>query len=226
MTYFACMIGKEKTLYEDCEGHFLTDPGSVQLYLTDIVEFFKDCLPLKAMLFPDNSGISSDDKISQLASEVITLKHIEVESSIIATTCWNESDSIESEHLVPISIPVELQITVAVLGDKSEDETLYQNTRYLFDNFDPSEVQAMSSSDSSSIYISLKQPVRTGYEYQGLEILRPSKVYSEGCGFRSNSINHAEEHQNMVNTLKNAVSLSCMHGFHLKLCLHAHGNLT
>ena len=185
------VIGKEKTLYEDCEGHFLTDPGSVQLYLTDIVEFFKDCLPLKAMLFLDSGTISSDDKILQLASEVITLRHIEVESSIIATTCWND---IESEHLVPIAIPVELQITISGLGDQSEDETLYQNTRYLFDNFDPSEVQSISSSESSSTYMSLKQSVRTGYEYQGLEIFRPCKIYSEECGFRSNSRSHSEEY--------------------------------
>ena len=92
------------------------------------------------MLFLD-SGISSDDKISQLASEVITLKHVEVESSIIATTCWNinDSDDIESDQLVPITIPTELQITVVVFGDQSENETLYQNTGYLFDNFDPSD---------------------------------------------------------------------------------------
>ena len=64
-------VGEEKTLYEECEGNFLTDPGSVRLYLTDIVDFFSDCLPLKAMLFL-NSDVT-DDSVSHLVSEVITM---------------------------------------------------------------------------------------------------------------------------------------------------------
>lgn len=36
----------EKTLHEDCEGHFLTAPGSVQLQLTDIIDFFGDYVHL------------------------------------------------------------------------------------------------------------------------------------------------------------------------------------
>ena len=44
------------------------------------------------MLFLDFDA--SDTALSSLTSEVVTLKHIDVESSIIATTCWDENDAI------------------------------------------------------------------------------------------------------------------------------------
>lgn len=185
------ILGDEKTLYEDCEGCFLTDPGSVRLYLTDIVEFFGDCLPLKAMLFL-NSDVT-DDSVSHLVSEVITLTHISVMTSIIATTCWNEDDSsatipdVDDEDEVPIAIPIELEISVKILEAQSEDERLYHSTKELFDNFDPCKIRTISG-PSSTAHASraLKRSVRVGYEHQGLEILRPSKVYDE-CEFGPNS---------------------------------------
>lgn len=179
-------VGEEKTLYEECEGNFLTDPGSVRLYLTDIVDFFSDCLPLKAMLFL-NSDVT-DDSVSHLVSEVITMTHISVATSIIATTCWNEEGGdqipdLDDEDHIPIGIPIELEIAVTLLRAQSEDEKLCYNTRELFDNFDPSKIKDISGASTTTRGSRpLKKSVRVGYEYRGLEILKPSRVYDE-CEF-------------------------------------------
>ena len=192
-----CNTGEEKTLYEDCEGNFLTDPGSVRLYLTDIVEFFGDCLPLKAMLFL-NSDVT-EDSVLHLVSEVISLTHISVMTSIIATTCWNgehNSDvipEVSGEDQIPVAIPIELEISVSILEAQSEDEELYYNTKELFDNFDPSKIRNISGpSTTANANRTLKKSVRTGYEYKGLEILKPSRIYDE-CDFGPDSNKEALE---------------------------------
>ena len=165
-------------MYDDCKGCFLTDPGSVRLYLTDINEFFKDHLPQKAMIFL-NSDVT-DDSISHLVSEIITLTHMSIESSLIAT-CWDgESESLsttdndENESL--ISIPINLDIVVDVINDDDSDyEDLYDNTMELFDNFNPLKVRTLSSATSSHSVSSapVHKAIRAGYEFRGLEIQRP-----------------------------------------------------
>ena len=188
-------VDKQKILYEDCGGCFLTDPSCVQLYATDIIEHLKDNLPLKATLFLDDSG-ESDSTLSDLTSEVVTLKHTDVESFIIATTCWEENDAIpdidtDCDDLVPVTIPTNLKITVTMLEDQSENESLYEDTKQLYETFDPSRVYAMSSSDNSDEYTALKYSVRSGHEYQSLDIIKPSKIYSESsCSPSSNTANN------------------------------------
>ena len=166
----------------------MTDPASVRLYLTDIAELFRDKLPLKAILFPDSN--MSEESLEHLASEVVSLNQMKVETSIIATTCVSGSchdqrfsEREDEEEAIPVAIPADLKISLAVLDDQMEDEELYADTRDLYSNFNPYNVQSMaplSNSDSmSSVYMSLKELVRSGYEYQGLEIVRPAKIYSD-----------------------------------------------
>lgn len=185
-----CFVDKQKILYEDCGGCFLTDPSCIQLYATDIIEHLKDSLPLKAILFLDSD--ESDGTLSDPTSEVVTLKHTDVESFIIATTCWDENDAIpdidtDCDDLVPVAIPTNLKITVTMLEDQSENESLYEDTRQLYETFDPSKVYAMSSSNNSGEYTALKYSVRSGHEYQGLDIIKPSKIYSESSCSPSNN---------------------------------------
>lgn len=177
-----CYVDKEKILYEDCGGCFLTDPSCIQLYATDVIEHLKDSLPLKATLFLDAD--ETDGTLPNLSSEVVTLKHTDVESFIIATTCWDENDAIpniDTDHddVVPVAIPTNLKISITLLGDQSENESLYEDTRYLYETFDPSKVYAVTSSDNSGEYAALKYSVRSGHEYQGLDIIKPSKIYAE-----------------------------------------------
>ena len=150
---------------------------------------------MKAVLILD-SDVSDSSSLTSLASEVVTLKHTNVESFIIATTCWDENDAIpdiaaDHDDLIPVAIPADLKISVSLLKDQSENEALYEDTRQLYEHFDPSKVHTVSSSDNSadSIYAPLIQSsVRSGYEYQGLDIIKPSKIYGEECCSVSNSM--------------------------------------
>ena len=111
--------GEEKILDKDCKGHFQTDPAGIQLHLTDILESFRDCLPLSAKLFLNSDLLQeSDENISQLDTEIVTLLHTNVEASIVATTCWDTLDEIPSlsdDKLRPVCIPTNLKIAVATL---------------------------------------------------------------------------------------------------------------
>jgi hypothetical protein len=137
---------------------------------------------LKATLFLDS--VESLGPLPNLTSEVVTLNRTDVESFIIATTCWDENDAIpdiDTDHgdLVPVAIPTDLKISVTLLGDQSESESLYEDTRNLYETFDPSKIYAVIPSDSSGDYMALKYSVRSGHEYQGLDIVKPNKIYSE-----------------------------------------------
>ena len=155
---------------------------------------------MKATLFLDSGEL--DGPLPNLTSEVVTLKHTDVESFIIATTCWDENDAIpdvDNDHgdLVPIAIPTNLKISITLLGDQSEDESLNEDTRQIYETFDPSKVYSVTPSDSSEIYTALKYSVRSGHEYQGLDIIKPNKIYSELEGSHS-STNSTARYQNLM----------------------------
>ena len=191
-------VGQSKTLFGECEGCFVTDPASVRLFPTDIAEHLKDKLPLKAILFPDSS--MSEDSFEHLASEVVTLSQINVETSIIASSCTSNGHAGRSddddEEIVPVAIPTNLKISLTILDDECEDEDLYADTRDLFNNYNPYNVQSMAaSSDTDSttgVYMSLKQLVRSGHEYQGLEIVKPSKIYSDDSVYEMPGSNYED----------------------------------
>lgn len=133
---------------------------------------------------------ASDATLPSLSSEIVKLKHTDVESYIIATTCWDENDAIpdiaaDRDDLVPVAIPADLKISLTVLGDQSENESLYEDTRQLYETFDPTKVYAVSSSADN--YTALKYSVRSGHEYQGLDIIKPSKIYSEANYYSSSN---------------------------------------
>ena len=179
-------------LYRECEGHFQTDPGSVRLYLPEIAEYFKDSLPLVARVFL-NSDVT-DDCISSLVSDVVTLTHVSVESSIIATACWNDDskpNSLEEitdadNQKIPIAIPMDLSIEVSLIKSRSgNNEELYQMTRHLFEGFQSTKVKDMKEDDMSAddprqtLQRTLNRSVRLGHEKQGVIIEKPAKVYKK-----------------------------------------------
>lgn len=166
-------------MYPDCEGYFLTDPGSVRLYLNDIHDFFHNDFPLRAMIFL-NSDVM-DDSISHLVTEVITMTHVSVESSIIATNASEgetvpQLDSMD-EVECPISIPINLDIAVDVICDEESDyEELYDATMNLFDNFNPSKIRELSNTTPfvSKCPPSQRKEYEDGFKFGGLKIQRPA----------------------------------------------------
>lgn len=185
---FSLKTKEEKTLYDDCSSHFTTDPYSVRLYLPDILEHFGDSLPLKATLYAD-LDTSSQDEPFHLSSDIVTLTHVSIESSIIASTCWEDDDHNSlspikaskpaEEDCRPIGIPVSLDIEVVVLPDESEDEQLYANTRALFETFDPQKVKTCGEEENGSGRGNsrLFSSIRKGFEKHGFEIQKPARIY-------------------------------------------------
>ena len=174
-------IGEEKLLYRQCEGHFLTDPGSVRLYLPEIAEFFHESLPILAKLFI-NSDVT-DDSVSSFASEVVKMTHTSVESAIIATS-WNAEETGENEQSIPIAIPVDLNIEVSVVQSQpGNNEDLYQMTRQLFEGFYSSMIKDMkqattcTNDTTKTVQRKLKGSIRKGHEGQGVEVEKPTKAY-------------------------------------------------
>ena len=173
--------GEEKILYRQCEGHFLTDPGSVRLYLPEIAEFFHESLPIVAKIFV-NSDVT-DHSVSSFASEVVKMTHISIESAIIATS-WNAEETEESEQRTPIAIPIDLKIEVSIIESQpGNNEDLYQITRELFEGFHSSVIKDMKQSttcttDSANMFQrKLKGSIRKGHERQGVEVEKPAKAY-------------------------------------------------
>lgn len=187
-----CTVGDEKVLYRQCEGNFLTDPGSVRVYLPEIAKFFEKSLPILAKIYL-NSDVT-DDSISHLALKVVKMTHISTESEIIATSWSSESDG--NEVCQPLAIPFDLKIEVSTIEPPSgNNEDLYQKTRELFERFHLSEIKDMkhsrlATSDSTKhLQRKLKGPVRKGYERQGVIIERPTRAYSQQ--FRSTHAGNA-----------------------------------
>ena len=81
-----CLIvtDDKKTTYT---GHFSTAPGGIPLFLTDIVEHFKDSVPLSAILFLGSDLCDNDIIVANLASTEVTFTQVSTKSSIIATAC-------------------------------------------------------------------------------------------------------------------------------------------
>ena len=98
----------------------MTDPAGIQLHLADILDYFRDRFPLNAKLFLNSDLLQEcDENITQLDTEIVTLVDTRVQTSIVATTCWdtqeeipNIEDPCDTRHS-PLCIPTNLKITVA-----------------------------------------------------------------------------------------------------------------
>ena len=185
-------------MYRECSGRFQTDPGSVRLYIPEIAAYFKESLPVVARVFL-NSDVT-DDNISSLVSDVVTLTHVSIESSIIATACWNDETKPNSQEeitdannqKIPIAIPVDLSIEVSLLTSRSgHNEELYQFTRHLFEGFQWAKIKDMKEENMSvddpkqTLQRTLNRSVRIGHEKQGVVIEKPTKVYKKNSKTRN-----------------------------------------
>lgn len=127
-----------------------------------------------------NSDVT-DDSITHLASGIITLTHVSVELSIIATCSSEGEDRILSENTreedCPFSIPINLDIVVDIINDDERDyEELYGTTMNLFDNFNPAKVKSVSNAMTlpTNWSTSERKEVKEGYQFGALKIQRPT----------------------------------------------------
>ena len=167
-------------------GHFLTDPGSVRLHLPQIAEFFTESLPLAAKIFL-NCDVA-DVSISHLASDVVTMMHVSVESSIIATNCSSdgqdstllEETMVNTDQCLPVVIPAHLNIAVSIIDlQHGNNEELHLMTRQLYERFQSTKIPATScvSDPRKKLQYKLSSSIREGHEKQGFEVEKPRKAY-------------------------------------------------
>ena len=86
---------------------------------------------------------------------------------------------------VLIDIPVDdntalVGVALIEINDKTETEKLYEDTRCLFEAFDPSKVLSVKDSGSENAYVAQKllyTTIRRGCESLGVELDRPQAVY-------------------------------------------------
>ena len=116
---------------------------------------------------------------------MVTLTHTAVESSIIASTCWEyeRQDELSEEDRALVAIPIDLDIEVTFLGRESDDEQLYESTRSYFEKFNSLTIRDMKSSGGmqrgASLTLAQKKlykAVREGFESKGTEIKMPYRI--------------------------------------------------
>ena len=114
---YSVLYNREKILPSDCEGAFTADPYATRLHLPDIVSLFIDHFPLQVRVYPGDNEFSNDgDFPFHLSSEVSELTEIRTETSLVASTHWQESQpQTELEEQRFIEIPVGLEIEVSII---------------------------------------------------------------------------------------------------------------
>lgn len=131
----------KKMLAEECEGNFSTDPYGTKLFLPEILQHILNPFPANALMFvsPD----IAHNLPMHLFDELLVLEDLVESKSIIATVCDLHNPSC-AENL--IEFPVSLPCTVTFLDDSSDGSSLYDCTKIIIDDFDPSKVNTCAIS--------------------------------------------------------------------------------
>lgn len=130
---YSITTGKEKTLNDNCIGHFSTKPREVSMYLPEIVKHIPDVFPCKAVLF-NVAGSAPLCLPSKLSIAAVTLMHSSINTSLVATSVLEQ----DLENAKLLDIPIDLDILVRVVGtSEMEAWRLHKDTSYLYNNFNP-----------------------------------------------------------------------------------------
>ena len=118
-----------------------------------------------------------EDFPRHLTSEVVTLTHSSIETSLISTTHWDGSYQPSEKDRIPIDIPIDLDIEVTVIPslETDKEEQLCSDTKNLYEGFDCLNVKTFGDINKSGTQ--LLKVVRQGYEDRGLELQKPERIY-------------------------------------------------
>ncbi len=135
------------------------------------------------MLFTRSEN--SEDLPYHLTSDMVMLTHTTIESSIIASTCWeyDRDEELSEEDRALVAIPTDLDIEVTFLGKESEAEQLCEETKSYFEKFGDLKITDMKNSGGMQrgegltlAQKKLYKAVREGYESKGTEIKMPYRI--------------------------------------------------
>ncbi len=175
---FSLTSKSAKVLPSNCKGSFSTDPSLTRLHLLDIVEHIPDVLPCEANLYVGDS----DQELLPFCSGTLLLLAKMREASLVASNVPCESEQI-SQPPILLDIPLDdsfTEVEVVVIG--SCDQSLYENTRKLIDNFATANVTSFKGSATQQTYETqslLYETLREGYAHLGVELTDPELLY---CG--------------------------------------------
>ena len=195
---YSLLTQSEKLLQEDCSGQFTTQPYMVRMHLPEMIEHVINPFPHQAIIFfgaevyqNPEMEVQVQDLASSVLSKVITMCHCMTETSLIASSLVTNKRQrpycdCDAEGADLFDIPVNDEnlagIEVAVLTPNTEEETeqLYDDTRSIVEQFNPTRVR--SCKDTGSEYSFTAQSlfysvVRPGCEKMGVEIDTPSSIY-------------------------------------------------
>lgn len=173
---------KQKRLSESVQGHFSTNPDDLKLFLPDIVK--KLHLPLKALVvadtIPHDTGMTSQALFAM--NEAVTIASVEKETTIIATPSFDENDDessvMEDGKPIMFNIPVALkvmEVQIANPRNNTHIEKLYEDTRHLFESYDPMNEVQVGGKNEDLYYTSVRLDQRDA----GVELVAPESLYSD-----------------------------------------------
>ena len=114
---------KKKFLQRECMGHFTTDPCCTQLYLSEIISYVPDPLPLMARMFLSAEGESTFPEY--LFSKPVLLTDQYMETFLIASPVGDKDVFPDTV----VELPTSLDIEVRVIPPKSTERVnLYAET--------------------------------------------------------------------------------------------------
>ena len=157
---FSVACSCEKTLPQECRGHFTTSPSSVALHLHELAPHLPEgALPCKAL------------SLSHLIPGVVMLLEQGIETTLVASNVLDKSQTF-------VDIPVDLPgVTVSIVESSFEQKQgLYHTTKQFVDHFDPSKIKSFGRTASHQDL--LCTAAKEGYEKVGVEI----EVSSDICG--------------------------------------------
>ena len=114
---------KEKFLQRECMGHFTTDPWCTQMYLSEIMSYVPDPLPLMARMFLSAEGESTFPEY--LFSKPVLLTDQYMETFLIASPVGDEDAVPNTVVELPTSLDIEVRV---ILPKSTERVNLYAET--------------------------------------------------------------------------------------------------
>ena len=180
---------KQKRLSESCQGFFSTKPEELKLFLPDLIN--KLGLPLKLMVVADSvPGKNEVTPHSLLAiNEIVNVTAVEKETTIIATPSFETEDhSMEDGNPITFDIPVDLKI-MEVQIVKPNCDKLYEDTRNLFESYDPCKQVRIGNKEEDLYYTSIRSDQRNF----GVELLPPESIYADRSTLLDNVVQYSED---------------------------------
>ena len=187
---FSVLTRSEKTLPEDCCGHFTISPNRLLLHLPDLMEHVPNLFPSESIIYcnPQNERKLKDLPPGFLSRSVTLCKCIKETSLVASSARVNErikepGGNPEREDLIDIPVDDEaLQIEVTVIdsSDSQDTEKLYEDTRFIYERFDPSALKSFKDTGSEETYVTQSlfyEAIRPGCEKVGVELEEPSAIY-------------------------------------------------